>query len=181
MKKVSLPSPPQPSFGAATFNSVSSSQKPNAKSSSASKTIAPLDAAFLGRVARTTIWFGTFLTFCVAIVSRDFAIAASFGAGALLGLALLKSQQMLVARLSKSKEVTEENGWLVRAPLMFLLPAKYLLISIGIFFGLKSGFLVPPAFATGFTVLQIVVFSKVIGRLLLHNQKPLREYVSNEK
>ncbi len=184
MKKT-LPAPPQPSFAEGLkFNSSLSSQRTVArdtKSPSASKTVAPLDAAFLGRTARTTLWFGTFLTLCLGIVSRNLPLTLSFASGALLGLALLKSQQMLVARLAKSKEASTETGWLMRVPLAFLLPAKYVLIAVGIYWGLRFGVLVPAAFAVGFTVLQVVIFSKVISRLMLHNQKPLHEYVSNEK
>ena len=186
MKTVSLPSPPQPSFaeGSLVFQSGSSQKKIGSAKllPSASKTVAPLDAAFLGRVARTTVWFGAFLTVCVALVSRHFAMTISFAAGALLSLALLKSQRMFVARLAKSKGTNEESGWLMRAPLVFLLPAKYVLIAVAIYFGLKFGVLIPPAFATGFTVLQIVVVSKVVSLVILNSQKPLREvYVSNEK
>lgn len=108
----------------------------------------------------------------------------SFAAGALLSLALLKSQQMFVARLARSKEVATQQSWIARLPLVFLLPAKYVLIAVGIYLGLGLKFqvLVPAAFATGFTVLQIVVFSKVVSLAILNNQKPLHEvYVSNEK
>lgn len=186
MKTVSLPSPPQPSFAEGlTFNSSLSSPSASmrrTKSPLASKTVAPLDAAFLGRVARTTIWFGAFLTVCVALVSRQFAMTISFAAGALLSLALLKSQQMFVARLARSKKVATQQSWIARLPLVFLLPAKYVLIAVGIYLGLKFQVLVPAAFATGFTVLQIVVFSKVVSLAILNNQKPLHEvYVSNEK
>ncbi len=186
MKTVSLPSPPQPSFaeGSVVFQPGSSQKNFGSARSlpSASKTVAPLDAAFLGRVARTTIWFGAFLTVCVALVSRQFAMTISFAAGALLSLALLKSQQMFVARLARSKEVATQQSWIARLPLVFLLPAKYVLIAVGIYFGLKFQALVPAAFATGFTVLQIVVFSKVVSLVMLNNQKPLHEvYVSNEK
>jgi hypothetical protein len=186
MKKVFLPAPPQPfhTQGAAPIQSGSSQNNIGSARSlpSASKTVAPLDAAFLSRVARTTTWFGTFLSLCILCTTRSPEIAISFGAGAILSLMLLKSQQMLVSRLARSKEVAAEKNWIARLPLVFLLPAKYVVVAVGIYFGLKFQLLVPPAFATGFTVLQVVVVSKVVSRLLLQNQKPLREvYVSNEK
>lgn len=178
-----LPAPPQPSF-VLPFDSASHAQKTDWKSANsqlAPTRIAPLDAAFLGRTARTTLWFGAFLTVCLGIVSRNILLTLSFAAGALLGLALLKSQQMLVARLAKPKEIGVAAGWLMRVPLTFLLPAKYLLVAVGIYFGLHWHLLVPAAFASGFTVLQLVIVSKVISRLMLHNQKPLHQYVSHEK
>lgn len=184
-----LPSPPQPSFAKnaaviqSGYSSVAASQGvvQKTQSLSASRSVAPLDAAFLGRVARTTLWFSAVLTIVVGSATSSFLVGGSFAAGALLAVALLKSQEMFVNRLARGKDKMSSGSLWMRLPLALLLPAKYLAIAIGIAFSLRLHVLVPNAFAAGFTVLQVVIFSKVFTRLVLHNLRPLREvYVTGQ-
>jgi hypothetical protein len=137
--------------------------------------LAPLDAAFLSRVLITTLWFGALLTLLVFGITRSIPAAWSFAGGAGLSLVLLKSQEMFVRRVLRSKEAARYSGWDARIPLAVLLPAKYILIAAGIWLTLKLHLLVPAAFAAGFTLLQIVVTARVAGRVLSQRVRSVRE------
>jgi len=177
MKKVSLPAPPLPDFfEASTRTQNLSHDRPASK-------LAPLDAAFLRRTCYTTIWFGALLSLCVYGATRSILVATSFATGAVLSVLLLKSQEMFVQRLARSKsnspDVIEYSNPLFRLPLWVLLPLKYLLVALLIAMGLRYRILVPAAFAAGFTTLQIVIFARVLGRLMAHRMRSVREvYVS---
>lgn len=166
-----VPAAPQSSFAAAPVP-VAPSKKPFAE-----RTMAPLDAAFLNRVFVTTLWFGALLSLCVGGATKSVPAGCSFEIGTLLAAALLKSQSWFVRRLVSLKtEVLEYRGWDARFPLWLLVPLKYLGIAALIGLGLKYKVLVPEAFAAGYTVLQVVIFARIGGRLLKANVGPIHQH-----
>lgn len=176
MKSFNLPAPPQPTFsGNTSLLRSDASQAASESRTPAASQLAPLDAAFLSRVLMTTLWFGALLMLIVFGATRSLAATLSFGAGAGLSLILLKSQEMFVRRVLRAKDAPAYSGWDASVPLGVLLPLKYLLIAVGIYFSLRYQLLVPAAFAAGFTLLQIVVTARVAGRVLSQRVRSVHE------
>jgi len=181
MNKYSVPAAPQPSFGRGTTDPNSSQQQRSAlqRSSSASKPLAPLDAAFLSRTYVTTIWFGTILTLCVYGVWQSFQIMYSFAGGIALAALLLKSQEIFVRRTIRPKNSEPYQGWDTRIPVLLLLPLKYIVVGAAFSLLLGHQLLNPLACVAGFLTLQIVIFAKIAGRLMARKLAPIQEdYVS---
>ena len=185
MKKYSVPAAPQPSFGnaPANLNPTNLQQPAPQRTASSSKTVAPLDAAFLRRTYRTCAWMGPLLTLCAyAISSGSFIVTGSFAAGALLAALLLKSQEIFVRRVLRPKGSTAYAGWDKRIPLPLLLFLKYSLIAAAMCFLLRAQVITPAGFATGFMMMQLVVVARAMGRLLSRSMRPIGEvYVRGNK
>lgn len=191
MKK-RVPAAPQPSFGDATalssesFFAQQQSVHPLRSTASAAhpmSAIAVLDAAFLNRTAVVTLWVGAVLTLCI-LAGQSAPIAISFAIGAGLSICLLKSQQWFLARFvaMSVKSAAAYQGWDARFPLWVLVPLKYAVVAAVIGFALRNQAFVPAAFAVGFTVLQVVIFARVAGRLLKANLRPIDQvYIGNAK
>jgi predicted lipid-binding transport protein (Tim44 family) len=180
MKKIILPSPPQPTFlvRPVSTNQDGFSPTPNTRvensDQAASNRLAPLDAAFLRRVHRTTLWFGALITLCVLGVTHSMLITTSFGGGALLGGLLLKSQEITVSRALR-KPASSKKNWAAILPMSLAPLVKYLLVGVLLSVLFHRGHLHVAAFATGIMVVQFVVVAKVIGRLMARQMRSVRE------
>ncbi len=150
------------------------------RTSAASMQLAPLDAAFLGRTYVTTLWFGALMTLCVYGVTQSFVATLSFAGGTALGALLLKSQEIFVRRVIRPKDAPPYQLWDARIPLAVLLPVKYILIGAAFGYLINHGLLHPPAFALGFMTEQVVIFSKVLGRMAAQRIRPVSEVASQE-
>lgn len=142
-----------------------------------------MDAAFLGRTYVTTLWLGAIWTVCAWGITQSNLATGSFAGGLLLGALLLKSQEIFVRRVLAPRagvsgaeisggDIDENAGkrdLMARIPIALLLPVKY--IAIGLLFGLMidRGWLEPILFAASFFAVQIVIFSKVIGRFVANS------------
>ena len=104
----------------------------------------------------------------------------SFAGGAVLGALLLKSQEIFVRRVIRPKDASTAHGLDTRIPIALLLPVKYIIIGVAFALLLDRDLLQPVAFAIGFMTLQIVIVSKVLGRLLAHRIRPVSEVVQRE-
>lgn len=179
MKKITLPAPPQPTFpvGPLSTDRDGFSVVRNAReelSQAAPKQLAPLDAAFLRRVHRTTLWFGALITLCVFVVTHSMLITASFGGGALLGGMLLVSQEMIVRRALR-KPASPKAKWANVIPMWLLMPVKYLAVGVVLSVLFNHQMLHVGAFATGIMVVQFVIVAKVAGRLMARQMRSVRE------
>ena len=184
MNKHSVPAAPQPSFGRGPTNSNSSNlQRPAAqRSASASKPLAPLDAAFLSRTYVTAVWFGTILTLSVYGYFGSFLITCSFAGGVALAALLLKSQEIFVRRTLRPKGSEPYQGWDAKIPVLLLVALKYIVVGAAFAFLLNRQLMNPLALIAGFLTLQVVIFSKVASRLIAHKLPPINpvneDYVS---
>ena len=184
MKKYSVPAAPQPSFGNAPANLNSSNlQRPTAqRTASSSKPLAPLDAEFLKRTYRTSVWMGALLTLCAYAISGSLVVMGSFAAGATLAALLLKSQEILVLRALRPKGAEPYNGWDKRIPWPLLLFLKYGLVAAAMSYLVRNQLITPAGFATGFMMMQMIVVAKAAGRLLARSIRPVGEvYVQGNK
>ena len=176
MSKIIVPAAPQPTFKEVGPTIQHGSQRPSSQSAAvASKPLAPLDAAFLGRVYGTMLWFGTLLTLCCYALTASWLIMGSFAGGALLAALLLKSQEVFVRRVIRPKDAPIYTGWDARVPLFVLLPGKYILIAVAFSFLITHHLLHPIGFTAGFIVIQTAIVAKVMGYMLAQRIRPVHE------
>lgn len=137
----------------------------------------PLDAAFIQRIYVTTFYLGLIWTACAWGLTRSAAATGSFVGGLLLGALLLKSQELFVRLLIAPRvdavaeqEQTEKNGrwrgWLTRVPVALMLPLKYGLVGLAFSVVIARDWLHPGAMIIGFLTVQVVILSKVVGRVI---------------
>jgi hypothetical protein len=132
---------------------------------SASKTSSPLDAAFLGRIYRSMLWFGVVVTVLAAIASKNAAVVSSLVAGLVLAAVLLRAQEIGVRALMRP--ATQMGGMDARLFLVLLLPLKFILI-VGMLAALNYFRLIQPIILTvGFFAGQVVIVGKLAGWMLV--------------
>jgi hypothetical protein len=137
-----------------------------------------LDAAFLCRLQLSALWFGAFCTLLVAGGTPTLGgrPALSYGAGVLLGMALIASQAFLVGRTLRptrpgesKKEAHKRLAW------WLLLPVKYLAVALLLGAGIRNGWVQAPWLGAGFICVQFVLGAKVVGYVLSRQMKSVRE------
>ena len=176
MNKFTVPAAPQPTFKEVGNSIQTGSQRRRSQPAAmASKPLAPLDAAFLGRVYGTMLWFGTLLTLCCYALTASWMIMGSFAGGALLAALLLKSQEIFVRRVIRPKDAPAYTGWDARLPLYILLPGKYILIAVAFSTLINRHLLHPIGFTAGFIVIQTAIVAKVMGYMLAQRIRPVHE------
>lgn len=143
----------------------------------------PLDPAFIHRVYITTFYLGLIWTACAWGITRSIPATGSFVGGLLMGVLLLKSQELLVSLVVAPRSKTdasskEENDsskgnqrreWLSRIPIALMLSLKYIVIGLAFNFVIARDWLRPEALVIGFLTVQVVILSKVVGRMM-HNR-----------
>jgi hypothetical protein len=177
MNKATVPTPPQPSFSA-QLRSASSAPR-TAQRPAKPLAATPLDAAFLGRVARTTVWFGAYLSFFVFAVTRSSFLASSYAVGASLSALLLWSQVAYVRVLVRSK-ANDGAAKASRFPVWLALPLKYGALMFLIWALLRFQLIQPLAFVLGVSLSQLVIVAKVVGRMMA-GQNIAEVYVKKDK
>lgn len=125
--------------------------------------IEAFDAGFIGRTLVSMLGVGAFAMLGVLSATQSPFLASSFFAGILLGVVLLKSQELFVKKVLGPRGANEKN-LLSRVPLAVLLPLKYIVLAVLLGIAVDSGWLQPVVLAAGFIVGQIVIVAKVIGR-----------------
>ena len=140
------------------------------------KTIAPLDAGFMGRLYVSSLYSGALLMMLVYGSTRSLPITLSFVGGMALGVLLLKSQEIFVQRLLTKAAAQNSNVW-TRLPLALLLGAKYVVVFALLGITSELGWLVPAAFALGFVTEQLIIAAKIVGRYL--TQRKLQQSLDN--
>lgn len=169
--RFSVPPAPQPSF--ALKDAALRQSDSRARNFPASK-LAPLDAAFLRRVKWSTLWLGGVFSFCVLCLSHSTLTTSSFALGAMFGVLLLVSQEWFVRRAVGLKLAPETTTKAAKMVLVFLLPAKWIAVTLALGWMLHAHLLNPFSFVAGCTVVQIVIVAKVVGRLMQFRMRPLR-------
>jgi hypothetical protein len=163
MSKILVPNPPLPAGEVKNENSVGASA-PKSKKDTPSKKDSPLDAAFLGRIYRSMLWFGAFITILAALGLREGAAVSSIVAGMALAAVLLRAQEIGVRALMQPKE--KMGGMDARLFMVILLPIKFLLIVV-VLATLNYFKLIAPGYlALGFFVGQLVIVAKVVGWMM---------------
>ena len=141
----------------------------------ASKTATPLDAAFLRRVYRTTLWFGVLMAVCAFNVTRSPLITSSFVLGIGCGALMLKSQEFFVYRVLRAGEAMDGIPAKPRFPVWAVLAIKYTLLVGALEILFHLGLIHPAAFATGFMTEHVVIVSKVAGHFISQQIRPVSE------
>jgi hypothetical protein len=172
MKTPSIPPVPLASWEREAPRTTDNSER---VSSSASTSLAPLDAAFLSRTFGTIAWFGLVFSGLVYAATASISAALSSVAGAVLGALLLKSQEIIVRRILRPKSAPAYEGWDRRIPLWVLLPVKYVLVTLAMGLGFHFHLLLPAFVGAGFIAVQFVLTAKVAGRILSGRVRSVRE------
>jgi hypothetical protein len=136
---------------------------------SASKTISPLDAAFLSRIYRSMAWFGVVLIVLTAFGLNSLPATSSFAAGIVLAALLLRTQELAVRALMRPKE--QLGGFDARLILVLLLPLKFVLMAAALFALNYFGLIQAAYLALGFFAGQLVIVAKVAGWMLARAAK----------
>lgn len=157
MSKILVPPAPQ---GELTLGA----EKSGDVRASASKTSSPLDAAFLGRIYRSMLWFGVVLTILAAYGLKSWPATTSFVAGIVLAAVLLRAQEIGVRALMRPAE--KMGGMDARLFLVLLLPLKFVVMVVALA-TLNYFKLIAPAYlAIGFFAGQLVIVAKVVGWMM---------------
>ena len=138
-----------------------------------------MDAAFLSRTLRTTIWLGALFTLCAYAFTQSYIATWSFGLGTAFGALMLKSTEIFVRRLIRPKDAPPYSGWDALIPVWALLPIKWGLVigTLALLFHYQM--INAVAFAIGFPTVQLVIVAKTIGRLMAQRTRSIHEvYVS---
>ena len=143
--------------------------RPKAQSQSPAKAkafVSPLDAAFVGRIYRSMLWFGAICTLLAAFALRgDGAGIGSFVAGVALSAVLLRSQEVSVRSLLQPRE--KMMGMDARLAMVLLLPLKLVGVVLFLVVFNALGLLRPALLALGFTAGILVVVAKFAGWMLM--------------
>ncbi len=145
------------------------SEKSGEAQASASKTSSPLDAAFLGRIYRSMLWFGAVLVVLVALGLKSAPATTSYAAGLVLAALLLRTQELAVRALMRPKE--QLGGFDARLILVLLLPLKFVLMAAALFALNYFGLIQAAYLALGFFAGQLVIVAKVAGWMLARAAK----------
>lgn len=177
MSKIIIPAPPQPMFSGVVGGSGQTQAQrllpqPHL---TASKPLAPLDAAFLSRAYGTILWFGTLLALCVYTLTLSTLITGSFAGGALVAALLLKSQELWAGRIMRPDSKLARRGGDARFLLVGLLAVKCVLLGIVFAFLLHFHLLHPIGFTAGFMAAQIALIAKIFGYMIAQQMRPLHE------
>jgi hypothetical protein len=185
MSKIKIPAAPLPSYaeGTAALKTREADQPQHTqRTEPASKTSAPLDAAFLRRSYWSLSYVGTLLTIAVALWSRSLVLSLSVAEGVLMGALLIKSQELMVRQVLKPLQSLPSSGMKSIMPLAVLLPLKYLVLGAILVVLWKVQNINLIAFGLGFMIVQFVLLARLIGRVLHSRRKSLNEvYVQSGK
>jgi len=177
---VEVPAPPQASFEKNSERERRDAAKTGAATvgiSAASQRIAPLDAAFLGRVYRVNAIFGAILTTALGIWSGSVGAALSCAVGVTIGLLLLKTQELFVRRVIRPLTWPAYEGPDKKLPLWLIVPGKYALAAAAILLLRHTELLNYGAFAGGFAAVQMTLLSMALGRLMARRRSIREVYV----
>ena len=170
-----VPAPPTPSFD---FDDVVY-QEESAITSTRSveevlrkPQIAPFGLEFFGRVEKSSLWFGSVIALLVWSATQSQKETISFVLGALVSLAMLRSQVWFVTSLVRPKSANKPN-----APKMLwaLQPLKYAFLMLLFWWALRVQSLHPAFFALGVSLTPFVIFAKAIGRVFAFEMRPIAE------
>lgn len=177
MSKVQVPSPPQASFEA-------KKSAPRPKRTMRAKGAAPLDEAFLQRVYRNSLLFGTLLNISVAIITQSAAATLSCTVGLMSGLLVLKAKELFVRRVVRPHDAPPYQGpgkWLPRWALGI---GKFVLIGATIALLRRFDLINYVSFVVGCASVQVLLISMALGRLMANRDagRSMREiYVTPHK
>lgn len=149
--------PPPPLFGA------SGEDKPKIVVQ-ASKAKSPFDAAFLRRVYRAMLVFGSLLALLTAFGSHSATETGSFVGGMLLAALLLRSQEIAVRGMLRP--ASEMGGFDAKLWMLLALPLKFFGVGALLWIANAQGWLKVAPFAIGFFAGQLVLLCQVAGWLL---------------
>ena len=152
--------PPAP---AGVLQNKNASQKPPTAREKFGLTQA-FDAGFIGRTLVSMLGVGALGMLGILGASQSPQAASSFFGGILMGVVLLKSQELFVQKVLGPRGTGENNLLVSRLPLAVVLPMKYLFIGALLWTCIEQGWLHPVALAAGFIAAQIVIVAKVVGR-----------------
>jgi hypothetical protein len=138
-----------------------------------------MDAAFLSRTLRTTIWMGALLTLCAYAYTHSGIATWSFGLGASFGALMVKSTEIFVRRLIRAKDAPPYSGWDAPIPLWALLPLKWGLIVASLALLFYYQMINAVAFAIGFPTVQLVFMARFLGRVMSPRTRSVREVYVN--
>lgn len=172
MSSFPVPSPPAPSF---EQTPAAKPKTPNAQMMDVTSegTFEPLkatrhavllDGAFLKRVYRATLWFGAVLSVSLGLLAFPAGLSCAFGL--LTGALFLKSQELFVARLLRSKtglQTSDPVSWL---PTSAIVPGKYVMLIAAILILRRVELLNYFGFTVGCLAVQLIMLSMAMGRLL---------------
>ena len=163
MSKSLVPPAPQPSFSAAR------DKQSGVAADVASKSKSPLDAAFLGRIYRSILWFGTLMMVLSAPLFGYPAGVLSFAGGVGLAALLLRSQEILVrAALRPQEKIVTLDP---RLAMVLALPIKVMIVAAGLGVLYRFELLSIGALAAGFFAGQAVILAKIAGWWLVRRAK----------
>ncbi len=129
----------------------------------------PLDAAFVGRVYRSMLWFGIVCTVLAAFAFQDVAGVGSFVGGLVLSAVLLRSQEVSVRALLQPRE--KLMGLDARLAMVLLLPVKFIGVVLILVVFNALGLLKPGPLALGFTAGMLVLVAKFVGWMMVRARK----------
>lgn len=171
MSSFQVPSPPVPSFKnskrAGRANKTAASDFEIAQF--APRHAVLLDGAFLKRVYRANLWFGALLSISLGLIGLPAGLSCA--AGVVTGLLFLKTQELFVARLLRSKtglKISNSVSWL---PTWALVPGKYVLLIAAILLMQRAGLLNYVGFTVGCLAVQLIMLSMAMGRMLSRRTK----------
>lgn len=160
--KFPVPAAPQSRFSDANL---SGAEREDEKKM-APRGLPALDATFLNRSYRLTLWLGLIVACGVSVALHSVLIASSLFLGVLTGVLLLKSQEMFVRLAVRPPVNGVANPPNLKhiVPLVFLLPLKIAFIGGGLMLLWRAQYLNLWAFWAGFVLVQVVL----LVRLLVH-------------
>ena len=135
--------------------------------------LSPLDAAFLGRIYKSMLWFGAIVCLVMAFALKTAPAIGSFIGGYILAVVLLRVHEVSIRGILRPKN--ELGGLDARLLVVLLLPLKFVLIAAVLMGWNLTGTLQPAPLAGGFFAAQLVIVAKVVGWLLA--KKPDRKSV----
>ena len=136
---------------------------------------APLDPAFLRRTYITCLWFSVAMSLCIQLFFEKPKFTWSFAAGALLGMLLLKGQELFVRRLLRPKDAPPYEGWDAGLPVYVVVALKYALVVAALAFIFRHQLINPVGMILGVSVVQFAIVGKITGRMLTGRMRSIGE------
>ena len=189
MKKVSLPAPPQSALTRAPRfrDAASQFRATSPRGASTREAAARQGEDFLERTFLGTVGLGALLSMAAAQLFHSGA-GLSLGIGVALSLALLKSQQLIVNRVTRHsaagkapREYSPVSIWQKMsaiAPLLLAGIAKYVLAGMLLTWAWQQNWFSLAGFFSGFALLHLVLLARVAGSLIAARVRPVREIYS---
>lgn len=190
MKKVTLPAPPQSALTTASSFRDAAPQLSRATSPQGASTreaAARQGEDFLVRTYAGTACLGALLSMATAQLFHSGA-GLSVGIGVALSLALLKSQQIVVNRVTRHfadgkspREYSPVSLWQKMsaiAPLLLVGIVKYVFAGMLLTWAWRQNWFSLAGFFTGFALLHLVLLARVAGSLIAARVRPVREIYS---